>query len=88
MTKSIHTAEYSILKRLLRELRTQKGLTQVQLAEDLGKPQSFVSKYEMGERRLDLIEIRAVCECLDVTLSELVMDLEARLAKAKKGGKV
>ena len=88
MTKSIHTAEYSILKRLLRELRTQKGLTQVQLAEDLGKPQSFVSKYEMGERRLDLIEIRAVCECLDVTLSEFVMDLESRLAKAKKGGKV
>ena len=86
VTKSLYTSEYTIFKRLLRELRTQKGLTQVQLAQVLGMPQSFVSKYETGERRLDLIEIRVVCECLGMTLSEFVQDFEARLPKAKRRG--
>lgn len=64
----------------------EKGFTQVQLSETLGMPQSFVSKYETGERRLDVIEVRAICQSLDSTLTAFVKKFEARLAESKKGG--
>ncbi|WP_217578778.1 helix-turn-helix transcriptional regulator [Mesorhizobium sp. GbtcB19] len=56
-------------RRLLKELiaaRKSKGLTQSQVAEVLGRPQSFVAKYEGGERRLDVIEFLDVTEVLDI----------------------
>ncbi len=86
MSKSIFTTEYAVLRDLLRELRTEKGLTQVQLSETLGMPQSFVSKYETGERRLDVIEVREVCQSLGTTLAAFAKKLEARLPESKKGG--
>ena len=46
--------------------RKSVGLTQVGLAERLGRPQSFVSKYERGERKLDVIEFCEVCRALEV----------------------
>ena len=61
MAKSIYTREYTAVTRLLRETREAAGLTQVELAEKLGQSQSFVSKYERGERRLDIIQLRTVC---------------------------
>ena len=64
------------LKQLLREVRTEKGLTQVELAERLNEPQSFVSKYESGERRLDVLELREVCAALKISLTEFVGRLE------------
>lgn len=64
--KSIYTAEYQRLCALLRELRLEAGLTQVQVAERLDVPQSFVSKYESGERRLDVIELHHVAEAIGV----------------------
>jgi DNA-binding XRE family transcriptional regulator len=66
--KSIYSAEYQRLCALLRELRLEAGLTQVQVAERLGVPQSFVSKYESGERRLDVIELHHVAEAIGVSL--------------------
>lgn len=48
------------------QVRKGSGLTQADLAERLGRPQSFVSKYERGERRLDLIEFCDVCRALRV----------------------
>jgi transcriptional regulator with XRE-family HTH domain len=86
VSKSIFTTEYAVFRDLLRELRTDKGLTQVQLSETLGMPQSFVSKYETGERRLDVIELREVCQSLGTALTAFAKDLEARLAESKKGG--
>ncbi|MDP1588716.1 MAG: helix-turn-helix transcriptional regulator, partial [Prosthecobacter sp.] len=86
VSKSIFTTEYSVFRDLLRELRTEKGLTQVQLSETLGMPQSFVSKYETGERRLDVIEVREVCQSLGTTLAAFAKKLEARLPESKKGG--
>jgi transcriptional regulator with XRE-family HTH domain len=65
-------------------LRTEKGITQVELSEALGIPQSFVSKYETGERRLDVIEVREVCQTLGTTLSAFVKKLEARLPEQTK----
>lgn len=84
--KSIFTPEHAVFRDLLRELRMEKGFTQVQLSETLGMPQSFVSKYETGERRLDVIEVRAICQSLDSTLTAFVKKFEARLAESKKGG--
>jgi len=57
---------------MLRDLRKGAGLTQVALAESLGVPQSFVSKYESGERRLYLLELQLVCRALDVSLASFL----------------
>ena len=65
-----------ILQNLLRDVRLEAGLNQVDLANRLGHPQSYVSKYESGERRLDLLELREICEALGVSLVELVTRLE------------
>jgi len=64
------------LFRLLRQVRTEAGLRQVDLAKKLRQPQSFVSKYESGERRLDLLELRQVCEALGISLSDFVRRFE------------
>ena len=55
--KSIHTPEQQVLLLLLRDMRAEAGLRQSDLALRLGRPQSFVSKYEVGERRLDVLEL-------------------------------
>lgn len=72
MGRSIHTPDHRRLAELLRELREQAGLRQSELAHRLDRPQSFVSKYEAGERRLDLIELRAICLALDTSVVKLV----------------
>lgn len=84
MSKSIFSAEAEILRALLRELRSKKGLTQAELSSALEMPQSYVSKYETGERRLDVIELREVCRPLGVTLRSLVAEFETRVSKTEK----
>jgi len=74
--KSIYSTEYQRLCTLLRRIRRDAGLTQVQVAERLGVPQSFVSKYESGERRLDVIELRHVAEAIESTLADIVARLD------------
>jgi transcriptional regulator with XRE-family HTH domain len=64
---------------LLRELRKKAGLRQVDMAKALGKPQAFVSYYESGARRLDLLELRQVCEVLGVPLTKFVRQFEEAL---------
>ena len=80
MEKSIHTDEYEAVTQILKELRGKAGLTQIDLAELLGQSQSFVSKYERGERRLDVIQLRTVCATLDSSLLAFSKLLEKRLA--------
>jgi len=60
-------------------MRINAGLTQTDVAQRLGQPQSFVSKYESGERRLDILELREVCAVIGVTLAEFVRRLEQAL---------
>ncbi|MGE5193186.1 MAG: helix-turn-helix domain-containing protein, partial [Deltaproteobacteria bacterium] len=55
-----------LFRELLKELRTASKLTQSTLAARLGRPQSYVSKYENGERRLDFVETAYVCQALGV----------------------
>ena len=80
MDKSIYTREYELLLKLLREKRTAAGISQVELAEMLGTTQSFVSKCERGDRRLDVIQLRTLCRHLGTTLAGFVGELEDRLA--------
>lgn len=55
--RTIDQAEYQTLIERLRKARERAGLTQDEVAEELGKPQSFVSKVENGERRIDPVEL-------------------------------
>lgn len=66
MGRSWHSADYERLREALSKARKNKGLTQNVLAERLDKPQSFVSKYENGERRLDVVEFLSICEALEL----------------------
>jgi transcriptional regulator with XRE-family HTH domain len=83
MEKSIYTREYTALTRLLCQAREKAGVTQMELAEKLGQSQSFVSKCERGERRLDIIQLRTVCQTLGLTLPEFVEQLELALRSRK-----
>lgn len=65
MSKSIHSPEHAKLRELLIAERKKAGLTQQEVAERLGRPQSFVAKYEGGERRLDVVEFVQVVTTLD-----------------------
>lgn len=76
MKKSLFTPEQRSLQRLLRQVRLGAGLRQADLAELLERPQSFVSKYESGERRLDLLEIRQICRAVGISLAEFVKRFE------------
>lgn len=64
------------LRDALLETRRKRGLTQVVIAALLNKPQSFVSKYESGERRLDVIEFLEVCKALKVNPATIIQQLE------------
>lgn len=64
---------------LLREIRVEAGVRQVDMARALRMPQSVVSKYESGERRLDILELRQVCHVIGITLKDFVERLEAAL---------
>jgi transcriptional regulator with XRE-family HTH domain len=79
MRKSIFSTGQEELQNLLCELREKARLTQKDVARRLGQPQSFVSKYESGERRLDLLELREVCEALGIPLTNFVKRFEQRL---------
>jgi len=75
VTKSVFTARYKRLLGCLIEARKESGLTQATLAAKLRRPQSFVSKYERGERRLDVIEFMEVAETLNVEPGEILGQL-------------
>ncbi len=68
-----------VLWSLLRQVRVEAGLRQVGVATKLGVPQSYVSNYESGERRLDILELRAVCGVLRITLPTFIRRLEKGL---------
>lgn len=72
MKKSIYSKKQSVLLEALIEARGKAGLTQQQVADKIGKPQSFVAKYEGGERRLDVVELIEVTEILNVEAVSIV----------------
>ena len=76
MNRNRQRAYRRLLQNALREARIQAGLRQEEVARRLEQPQSFVSKYETGERRLDLAELKEICEALEVSLIELIQKME------------
>ena len=76
MSRGLQTPPYKKLRRLLAEARAEAGLTQLQVAERVKRPQSFVSKYENGERQLDVIEFVAVCKAVGISAASLIAHLE------------
>jgi transcriptional regulator with XRE-family HTH domain len=71
--------------KLLRNLRNERSLKQEDLAARLSRPQSFVSKYEHGQRRLDVLELREVLQALGSTLSAFAARLERELREVGPG---
>lgn len=76
MEKSLYSVGQKKLQALLRKIRVEAGLTQVNLAQKLSQHQSFISKYESGERRLDLIEIKKVCSATGISLKKFIERFE------------
>lgn len=74
--KSIYSDDHRRLCRRLRELREAAGLSQTELADLLGVSQSFVTKYERGDRRLDLFQLRSVTTALGVKVSALAQEFD------------
>ena len=61
----------------LTKARISKNMTQAEVANKLGKPQSFVSKYESGERRLNVIEFIEICKTLGIDPVKIIKEIEA-----------
>lgn len=79
MEKSIFTKKYALFLSQLRTARTAAGLTQEQVAERLGQTQSFVSKCERGERRIDIVELRAFCQAIEISFADFILQLETTI---------
>jgi len=73
--KSTFTKRYEWFCEVLVKARKKNGLTQMQVAAELGTPQSYVSKYESGERRLDVVEFIAVATALGEDPLELLRQI-------------
>jgi transcriptional regulator with XRE-family HTH domain len=86
VSASAHNAAYQLFRALLTELRRSKRVTQLALARLLGVPQSYVSKYEVGERRIDIIETFAICRALGadpvVFLRKVIKTIESKGARS------
>jgi transcriptional regulator with XRE-family HTH domain len=77
VTRSAFTREYARFRTILIDARKAAGLTQVELAGKLKRPQSFVSKYERGQRRLDVVEFLDVARVLDLDPVSVLASLRA-----------
>ncbi len=83
MEKSTFTREYTLLRNLLRRFRKEAGLTQIEVAAALDETQSYVSKCERGERRLDLVQLRAFCAAIGIDLLKFVAAFESAVRRTK-----
>lgn len=70
MGESIHSKEYKEFIQKLVAARLQAGLTQVQVGQKLNKPQSYISKIERTERRIDIIELKQLLRIYKVNLAK------------------
>lgn len=78
MVKTIYAVEYFELLLLLRKKRLDAELSQKELAKRLGVKRSFIGKTERGERRIDVIELQALCKALGIDFIEFMTELQER----------
>ncbi|CZU55934.1 helix-turn-helix transcriptional regulator [Enterobacter hormaechei] len=76
---SVYSEEYQRVINALKKARKDKGITQAQLAEALGKPQSFIAKVESGERRLDVVEFVHLARLLEINFDQLLKEITTML---------
>jgi len=81
MEKTIHSKEHRKLISLLREKRENLDITQLQLASMIDSDQTFISKIENSERRIDVIELRTICKALKISFIDFIKELEQQLEK-------
>ncbi|MBA5249053.1 MAG: helix-turn-helix transcriptional regulator [Gammaproteobacteria bacterium] len=74
-----HDKQREILRKILINARKNNGITQIQLATQLNKPQSFVSKYENGDRLIDLVETHQICQALNQSFTELTGSFDSEI---------
>lgn len=82
VTRSVHHPAYMALRTGLIAARKDAGLHQADLAKRLGRPQSFVSKFENGERRLDVVEFVAICQVLALDPTDILHGIATALKSA------
>jgi transcriptional regulator with XRE-family HTH domain len=75
--KALYERNYAAFTDLLKEERKKAGLTQAKLAKKLRRPQSYVSKYERGDRRLDVIEFLEIARAIKFDPSEFLQRLQS-----------
>jgi len=85
MKKSVHSPEQILLQNMLRDARTSAGLSQYDLADRLSRPQSFVSKYESGDRLLDVVELITILKSVGIKPAQFIDDLEAAMDRQARG---
>lgn len=87
MQKTLKSTEFARLIEALVAVRKESGVRQQALAKKLGRPQSFVAKYEGGERRIDVIEFIAIARALGADPVKLFRDFVTQkpVSKAKRG---
>ena len=86
MAASTFHRDYQLLIGLLKEARRQRGMTQMELAERLGNTQTFISKVERGERRLDVVEFVESCEAIAIDPCEVLGDFLRQRKRLRKAG--
>jgi len=77
--KSIYRKEYKYFVEVLIEFRNKAGLLQIDLAKMLNVHQSYISKIETGQRRVDIIELREICYYVNTNLLEFTKELENKI---------
>lgn len=79
MPNSMHSQKYQIFREMLVAARVKTNLTQVQVAEKINKPQSYISKYECGERRLDFTEFVELAIVFEMDIAEFIAQYKQKL---------
>ncbi len=74
--KTIYRKEYVSILLFLKSARIKKNISQEELASLLGKDQTYVSKYESGIRRLDVVEVFDICKALDINMKDIIYIME------------
>lgn len=85
MTNKLWDIRRKVLQNILKQARTDACITQQELAALLDRPQSYVSKYESGERRLDFIEVLDICDALEVAPGKVILAYRQRLGSQRYG---
>lgn len=79
--KSVFSHEYHIFRQCMIAARKEAQLTQATLAQSIKKPQSFVAKYENGERRLDVIEFLLIARVIGIDPCDILRRVEQEVSK-------